>query len=45
LHSLRLGVIKLPSYKRAITLGDALALHRFLNDEQALRWIRRNHLE
>jgi len=42
LQSLRLEVIKLPSCKRAITLGDALALHRKLNDDQALQWIRRN---
>ena len=42
LQALRLEVIKLPKCKRPITLGDALALHRSLNDQQALRWIRRN---
>jgi len=42
LQALRLEVIKLPNCKRPITLGDALALHRTLNDEEALRWIRRN---
>ena len=42
LQGLRLEVIKLPNCKRPITLGDALALHRCLNDEQALRWIQRN---
>ena len=28
LQALRLEVVKLPNCKRAITLGDALALHR-----------------
>ena len=42
LQGLRLEVIKLPKCKRHITLGDALALHRYLNDEEAMRWIRRN---
>jgi len=42
LQALRLEVIKLPKCNRAITLGDAPALHRSLNDEEALRWIRRN---
>ena len=42
LQSLRHEVLRLPSCKRPITLGDALALHRILNDDQALRWIRRN---
>ena len=41
LQSLRLEVIKLPSCKRAVTPGDALSLHRTLNDDHALRWIRR----
>ena len=35
-------VIRLPSCRRNITLGDALALHRSLNDNQAVCWIRRN---
>ncbi|MDA1088590.1 MAG: IS701 family transposase [Verrucomicrobia bacterium] len=42
LQGLRLEVIKLPKRKRRITLGDALALHRRLNDEEALRWMRRH---
>jgi len=42
LQGLRLEVIKLPNCKRRITLGDALELHRSLNDDQQIRWIRRN---
>jgi len=42
LQGLKLEVVKLPKCKRRITLGDALALHRSLNDTQALRWMRRN---
>jgi len=42
LQGLRLEIVKLPKCTRAITLGDALALHRCLNDEDALRWFRRN---
>ena len=42
LQSLRQEVIRLPSCQRRLSLGDALALHRSLNDERAARWIRRN---
>jgi hypothetical protein len=42
LQTLQQEVIKLPNCTRRITLGDALALHRALNDDQAVRWIRRN---
>ena len=38
----KLEVVRLPNCKRRITLGDVLALHRSLNDTQALRWMRRN---
>ncbi|HUS58508.1 MAG TPA: transposase [Planctomycetota bacterium] len=42
LQGLRLAVFKLTNCKRRMTLGDALALHRALNDHQALGCIRRN---
>ena len=41
-QSLRLKVLELPNCKRGAKPGDALTLHRRLNDEQALCWIRRN---
>ena len=42
LQALRHEVIRLPSCRRRLSLGDALALHRSLNDDQAVSWIRRN---
>jgi len=42
LQSLQVHVLKLPSCKRRLTLGDALTLHRNLNDQQVFRWTRKN---
>jgi len=42
LQSLQKSVIRLPSCTRPTALGDALALHRHLNDGQAFKWARKN---
>jgi hypothetical protein len=39
LQWLKLQVVRSSRLKRPLSLGDALNLHRYLNDRQALRWI------
>jgi len=42
LQSLQERVIRLPSSGKPVTLGDALRLHRLLNDREAFKWTRKN---